>query len=214
MKTNIKLFLIAALAMMSVHGWADWTVSKTIYFDFTAVPGGGGVNWSNGSCGSVGYQSNGAGTVISHTFSSTTFNTNCILFKTEYGGWAEVKWSNPNGKNCVKVNADGKTFSWTTYSPGHTLTFTKTGSGSVSGKVDGSSASSPVSSVEEGTEIELTASPSSSSYVFTCWKVGDDIVSYDNPYTFDMPDADITVTAEFEDNRKSSGGCGNCFTVE
>lgn len=278
MKTNIKLFLIAALAMMSVHGWgADETTypAGIYYFEFIGFNSTSdqkvfGFNmfnnltnyhsqsgdvvqlYSEGTCNanvnrnSFNYFSNKTSgvpmDVVAIDLSSpVSIQSDNACLKLGVGASSATAWGTFNWKKysdvgtpealstgvyylkITRTGASSYSVAWQTSgslpacaATDHTLTFNSSDDdkGSVTGTVAGDAESSPVSSVAEGAEIVLTATPSSSAYLFTCWKVGDDIVSYDNPYTFDMPDADITVTAEFEDNRKSSGGCGNCFTVE
>lgn len=217
MKKSIKIWLIAAMAAISGNVWGAFDAT-VIYIDLSQQPSyltNAYVHTWNGS--SDNYISLG---------SSTANNIYAVAINANIHGWELCHWAGNQKKdacewiweqqyNYFKINTTGtggtKQSGYTPPSPGHTLTFNKTGSGSVSATVDNSPETSPVSSVEEGTTIVLTATPSSS--VFTCWKVGDDIVSYDNPYTRTMPDEDLTVTAVFEADRKIDG-CANCFKYE
>lgn len=222
MKTNVKimLFIVAAMFSSNVVFARTWTltINETIYFDFTGVTYDAdklGVNWSAGTCGTVGYDASGSGKVKSYTFSSIEVSDDCFLFKTQYGGWTEVKWTPPSGKNCVKVNADGKTFSWTTYSSNPTLSFDKEGSGTVSCTVN-SSAHTSGTEATIGQTVVLTATPSSASYKFVGWtddNNSDAFVSINATLTFPMPASNISYTAHFEADR-SIDDCANCLKVQ
>ena len=50
---------------------------------------------------------------------------------------------------------------------------------------------------EYGTELTLTATPSSSDYSFKQWTSGESVISTENPYTFTIT-SDTTLTAEFK----------------
>jgi uncharacterized repeat protein (TIGR02543 family) len=52
----------------------------------------------------------------------------------------------------------------------------------------------------EGTPLEAEAFPNSSDYEFTGWYDGDDLVTTDNPYNFEMPATALTLTAKFNVN--------------
>lgn len=51
--------------------------------------------------------------------------------------------------------------------------------------------------MKAGVKATVIATPTSSSYVFDCWKNNDKIVSLKAEYTFTMPDSDITLEAVF-----------------
>ena len=110
------LFLTLGVGQM----WASTTFADgdVLFYDFTAVTGGGGVNWQcNGS--DMVYDPAGAGTIKCVIFtSSTTWTTSWTVAKTAKGSWAEIKFPSdrPSGKNCLKIDATGKTASWTTIS--------------------------------------------------------------------------------------------------
>ena len=100
--------------------WADTTFADgdVLFYDFSDVTGGGGVNWQCNESDMV-YDPSGAGTIKCVIFtSSTTWNTSWTVAKTAKGEWANINMPSdrPDGKNCLKINADGKAASWTTIS--------------------------------------------------------------------------------------------------
>lgn len=128
MKTfNLKsITLVLFLLSASLQVWADKTYNNgdVLYFDFSAVPTSKkGVNWQDNNWH---YEANGAGTVITATFTgSYTFNTNITVAKTEYGDWNDIKWKDPGaGQNCLIISSDGKSFTWGTYAPATPTTTT------------------------------------------------------------------------------------------
>lgn len=112
------LFLL--LLTCVTHAWASTTFNDgdVLFYDFTAVTGGGGVNWQvNGS--TMVCDQNGAGTIKCVIFTkSTTWTTDWTLAKTAKGRWVNIKMPSdrPSGKNCLKINAEGTGASWTTIS--------------------------------------------------------------------------------------------------
>lgn len=120
----IKSWLRPGFVLLSIlftigvtNAWGKtYSAGDVLFYDFSAVTGGGGTNWHTGT--DMMYDASGAGSVKCVIFtSSVTISTTWVVAKTAKGGWAEMKFTEPaSGKNCIKVNADGKTFSWTTRS--------------------------------------------------------------------------------------------------
>lgn len=127
MKTfNLKsITLVLFLLSASLQVWANKTYNNgdVLYYDFTAVSGG--VNWSDQD-GDLRYDASGGGKIITCNFTkSKTFTNGTCYAKTATGGWTCWNWTDPGtGKNCIKVSSDGKTFSWTTYTPATPTTTT------------------------------------------------------------------------------------------
>ena len=100
--------------------WASTTFADgdVLFYDFSDVTGGGGVNWqANGS--TMVYDQSGAGTIKCVIFtSSTTWTTDWTIAKTAKGSWANIKFPSdrPSGKNCLKINSAGTSATWTTIS--------------------------------------------------------------------------------------------------
>lgn len=113
-----RTFVLSLLLIASANIWGEnvtFSKGSTIYVDFTALTSGGkGVNYPNASKAEIDYDANGAGTVKTITFTNdVTWSTGHTFIKCECGGWAALAFTNPNGKNCAKVAADGKSYSWT-----------------------------------------------------------------------------------------------------
>ena len=120
---KLKMLLIAIGLMvtsLTTQVWASTTFADgdVLFYDFSDVTGGGGVNWqANGT--TMVYDPSGAGTIKCVIFtSSTTWTTSWTIAKTAKGGWANIAFPSdrPSGKNCLKIDATGKTASWTTIS--------------------------------------------------------------------------------------------------
>ena len=91
----------------------------TIYYDFTAISGGGNYSTSSFSSDNNSYQTYDAslgGKLVAVYFSSSfDVYDDQYIAKTGTGGWVGMKWTKPSsGQNVIKVNADGKTYSWGT----------------------------------------------------------------------------------------------------
>lgn len=96
-----------------------FTNGSTIYVDFSAMTEGTkGVNYPKANEVGMDYDAAGAGNVKAVTFTANvTWTTMAESFiKTEKNGWAAQPFTVPGiGKNCVKVAADGASYTWDTY---------------------------------------------------------------------------------------------------
>jgi len=96
-----------------------FTNGSTIYVDFSAVDGDAkGVNYPKVDQVGMDYDAAGAGTIKAVTFTTNvTWTTmEASFIKTEKNGWAAQPFTVPGiGKNCVKVAADGASYTWDTY---------------------------------------------------------------------------------------------------
>lgn len=127
LKFNVReaqRLLLLALGLLvggiTQHAFASTTFADgdILFYDFSDVTGGGGVNWqANGS--TMVYDPSGAGTIKCVIFtSSTTWTTSWTIAKTAKGGWANINFPSdrPSGQNCLKINSAGTSASWTTIS--------------------------------------------------------------------------------------------------
>lgn len=93
---------------------------STWYFDFTAVSGG--ANWPTANGGSD-YDGAAGGKVKSVTFTqdiTKNLGEGWSSLKTNTGGWTNIalpEEAPAEEVNCIAIAADGKTASWSTYSP-------------------------------------------------------------------------------------------------
>ena len=120
---KLKMLLIAVgllVTSLTSPMWGSTTFADgdVLFYDFSDVTGGGGVNWqANGS--TMVYDPSGAGTIKCVIFtSSTTWTTSWTIAKTAKGSWANIAFPSdrPSGKNCLKINSAGTSASWTTIS--------------------------------------------------------------------------------------------------
>lgn len=106
--------------------------NSTLYIDFRAITdaGKGGANYPKaGTTSGLDYSANAGGTVIPVTFTADVKWTEGAEFmKTEKGDWNSIPFKAPEaGQNCAQVAADGKSYTWTTFSePSVTLSLDKT----------------------------------------------------------------------------------------
>lgn len=103
--------------------------NSTLYIDFRAITDKKGANYPKAGSVGIDYSANAGGTVIPVTFTADVKWTEGAEFmKTEKGGWASIPFKAPEaGQNCAQVAADGKSYTWTTYSePSVTLSLDKT----------------------------------------------------------------------------------------
>ena len=126
MKNNIlkSIFVTILLLGVSHTAWGhEFKQGTTIYIDFTEVKDpnskGNGVNYPKNNEKNMDYDSNGRGTIKTVTFTNNvTWNNGDCFIKCEAAGWAAVGFVAPtNGQNCALVSSDGKSYTWTTYSP-------------------------------------------------------------------------------------------------
>ena len=108
-----------------------FTKNSTLYIDFRAITDASKIGSNYPKAGSVGidYRANAGGTVIPVTFTADVkWAEGAEFMKTEKGGWASIPFKAPEaGQNCAQVAADGKSYTWTTYSePSVTLSLDKT----------------------------------------------------------------------------------------
>ena len=103
--------------------------NSTLYIDFRAITDKKGANYPKAGSVGIDYSANAGGTVIPVTFTADVKWTEGVEFmKTEKGDWASIPFKAPEaGQNCAQVAADGKSYTWTTYSePSVTLSLDKT----------------------------------------------------------------------------------------
>ena len=106
--------------------------NSTLYIDFRAITDASkkGANYPKaGTASELDYSANAGGTVIPVTFTADVKWTEGAEFmKTDKGGWTSIPFKAPaTGQNCAQVAADGKSYTWTTYSePSVTLSLDKT----------------------------------------------------------------------------------------
>ena len=103
--------------------------NSTLYVDFRAITDKKGANYPKAGSVGIDYSANAGGTVIPVTFTADVKWTEGDEFmKTEKGDWTSIPFKAPEaGQNCAQVAADGKSYTWTTYSePSVTLSLDKT----------------------------------------------------------------------------------------
>ena len=162
--------------------------NSTLYVDFRAITDKKGANYPKAESVGIDYSANAGGTVIPVTFTADVKWTEGAEFmKTEKGGWASIPFKAPEaGQNCAQVAADGKSYTWTTYSENCQVTVS-----AENGTVEGAG------TFKIGTSVTLTAAPNDG-YEFVNWTVGGKEVSTANPYTFTVND-NITLVANFKE---------------
>lgn len=96
-----------------------FTEGSTWYIDFSAITGKKGANYPKANVADIDYSANAGGTVIPVTFTAdVTWAEGATFIKTEEGGWDALTFTTPTeGANCAQVAADGKSYTWTTYTP-------------------------------------------------------------------------------------------------
>ena len=105
--------------------------NSTLYIDFRAITDASkkGANYPKaGTASGLDYSANAGGTVIPVTFTADVkWAEGAEFMKTDKGGWASIPFKAPEaGQNCAQVAADGKSYTWTTYSePSVTLSLNK-----------------------------------------------------------------------------------------
>ncbi len=109
---------------VAVYATHTFTAGTTIYVDFTAVSGDAkGVNYPFGHVATPGnpldYDANGAGSLKTITFTENVeWSTSNIFVKTAKSGWQGLNFTIPtSNQNCVRVAADGASYTWDQYIP-------------------------------------------------------------------------------------------------
>ena len=169
---------------------ATYTFAKnsTIYLDFRAITTKGADIPKADKAETV-YDGNAGGNVIAVTFTADVKWAEGVKFlKTAQSGWSnDIPFKLPEeGQNCAQVAADGKSYTWTTYSENCQVTVS-----AENGTVNGAG------TFKIGTSVTLTAAPNDG-YEFVNWTVGGKEVSTANPYTFTVND-NITLVANFKE---------------
>lgn len=104
---------------VSVYATHTFTSGQKLYVDFSAMTEGAkGVNYPSADAANANaYDEGGAGKFITVTFTAdVTWSTLNDFIKTEKAGWAGLKFTVPGtGQNCVRVAADGASYTWDTY---------------------------------------------------------------------------------------------------
>ena len=106
-----------------------FTKNSTLYIDFRAITDKKGANYPKAGSVGIDYSANAGGTVIPVTFTADVkWAEGAEFMKTEKGDWASIPFKAPAaGQNCAQVAADGKSYTWTTFSePSVTLSLDKT----------------------------------------------------------------------------------------
>ena len=116
MKKSIFLFFAAILCATSAWGNTIFQAGEILFYDFSAITGGANWSWNNG--GGLAYDANAQNSVKAIIFTAKeTWNPNKVIAKTNKGGWADIKFKDRTaGTNCIKIGADGKSYTWTTHS--------------------------------------------------------------------------------------------------
>lgn len=169
---------------------ATYTFAKnsTIYLDFRAITVKGADIPKADKAETV-YDGNAGGNVIAVTFTADVKWAEGVKFlKTAQSGWSnDIPFKLPEeAQNCAQVAADGKSYTWTTYSENCQVTVS-----AENGTVEGAG------TYKRGTSVTLTAAPNDG-YEFVNWTVGGKEVSTANPYTFTVND-NITLVANFKE---------------
>ncbi len=111
----IMLLTLGVGQMWGVN-YNTFSAGDVLFYDFSDVTGNGGTNWHTGK--EMMYDASGAGSVKCVIFtSSITMTTDWLIAKTAKGSWAEIKFKNRTNSahNCIKVNAAGNGYTWTTH---------------------------------------------------------------------------------------------------
>ena len=116
MKKSIFLFFAAILCAIGVQANTKFTAGEMLFYDFTAITGGANWSWNGGT--DLAYDANCGGTIKAVIFTADeTWNTGKTIAKSDKGGWANITFKDRTaGTNCIKIGADGKSYTWTTHS--------------------------------------------------------------------------------------------------
>ena len=110
------LLLTFGVGQMWGVNYNTFSAGDVLFYDFSDVTGNGGTNWHTGK--EMMYDASGAGSVKCVIFTSNiTMTTDWLIAKTAKGSWAEIKFKNRTNSahNCIKVNAAGNGYTWTTH---------------------------------------------------------------------------------------------------
>ena len=115
MKKSIFLFFAAILCATSAWGNTTFQAGEMLFYDFSAITGGANWSWNNGG---LAYDDQAQKTVKAVIFTAAeTWSTTKVIAKTNTGGWTDIKFKDRTaGTNCIKIGADGKSYTWTTHS--------------------------------------------------------------------------------------------------
>ena len=115
MKKSIFLFFAAILCATSAWGNTTFQAGEMLFYDFSAITGGANWSWNNGG---LAYDDQAQKTVKAVIFTAAeTWSTTKVIAKTNKGGWTDIKFKDrTTGTNCIKIGADGKSYTWTTHS--------------------------------------------------------------------------------------------------
>ena len=116
MKKSIFLFFAAILCAIGVQANTKFTAGEMLFYDFTAITGGANWSWNGGT--GLAYDANCGGTIKAVIFTADeTWNTGKTIAKSDKGGWANITFKDRTaGANCIKIGADGKSYTWTNHS--------------------------------------------------------------------------------------------------
>ena len=116
MKKSIFLFFAAILCAMSASGNTTFKAGEILFYDFSAITGGANWTWNNGS--GMAYDAQAHKTVKAILFTADeTWTKGKTIAKTGTGNWSGITFKDrEDGTNCIKIGADGKSYTWTTHS--------------------------------------------------------------------------------------------------
>ncbi|MEE1095921.1 MAG: starch-binding protein [Paludibacteraceae bacterium] len=116
MKKSIFLFFAAILCATSAWGNTTFKAGEILFYDFSAITGGANWTWNNGS--GMAYDAQAHKTVKAILFTADeTWTKGKTIAKTGTGNWSGITFKDrEDGTNCIKIGADGKSYTWTTHS--------------------------------------------------------------------------------------------------
>ena len=116
MKKSIFLFFAAILCATSAWGNTTFKAGEILFYDFSAITGGANWTWNNGS--GMAYDDQAHKTVKAILFTADeTWTKGKTIAKTGTGNWSGITFKDrEDGTNCIKIGADGKSYTWTNHS--------------------------------------------------------------------------------------------------
>ena len=116
MKKSIFLFFAAILCATNAWGNTIFKAGEILFYDFSAITGGANWTWNNGS--GMAYDAQAHKTVKAILFTADeTWTKGKTIAKTGTGNWSGITFKDrEDGTNCIKIGADGKSYTWTTHS--------------------------------------------------------------------------------------------------
>ena len=116
MKKSIFLFFAAILCATNAWGDTTFKAGEILFYDFSAITGGANWTWNNGS--GMAYDAQAHKTVKAILFTADeTWTKGKTIAKTGTGNWSGITFKDrEDGTNCIKIGADGKSYTWTTHS--------------------------------------------------------------------------------------------------